>query len=221
MLEKGCGKDEIMEKTRHGVGVADANFTVNQGEILVVMGLSGSGKSTLVRCINRLIEPTRGKVIVDGEDVTQLSKKDLRFFRQKHFGMVFQNFALLPHRSVFEKRRIRPGDPGSGPGSPAGGGHEGPGAGGVEGLGGNRPRTSFPGACCSGWDWRARWLWMPTSCSWTKAFSALGPADSAGHAGRTAGLAGKKCQKNHRVHQPRPGRSHQAGRQDRVDEGTA
>ncbi len=100
MLENGCGKDEIMEKTRHGVGVADANFTVNQGEILVVMGLSGSGKSTLVRCINRLIEPTRGKVVVDGEDVTQLSKKDLRFFRQKHFGMVFQNFALLPHRSV-------------------------------------------------------------------------------------------------------------------------
>lgn len=100
MLAQGRSKTEIMEKTRQGVGVADASFTVNQGEILVVMGLSGSGKSTLVRCINRLIEPTSGKVIVNGEDVTKLSKKALRYFRQKHFGMVFQNFALLPHRTV-------------------------------------------------------------------------------------------------------------------------
>jgi glycine betaine/proline transport system ATP-binding protein len=82
------------------VGVADASFVVNTGEILVVMGLSGSGKSTLVRCINRLIEPTTGRVLVNGEDVTQLSQKELRHFRQKHFGMVFQNFALFPHRSV-------------------------------------------------------------------------------------------------------------------------
>jgi len=100
MVHDGHSKEEIMEKTRHGVGVADANFVVNTGEILVVMGLSGSGKSTLVRCINRLIEPTTGRVLVDGEDVTQLGKKDLRHFRQKHFGMVFQNFALFPHRSV-------------------------------------------------------------------------------------------------------------------------
>lgn len=89
-----------MEKTRHGVGVANASFTVNQGEILVVMGLSGSGKSTLVRCINRLINPTSGRVLVDGKDVTLLNKKELRHFRQKHFGMVFQNFALFPHRTV-------------------------------------------------------------------------------------------------------------------------
>lgn len=100
MLEAGRTKDEIMEKTRHGVGVANASFQVKQGEILVVMGLSGSGKSTLVRCINRLIEPTSGKVLVNGEDVTQLSTKALRQFRQKHFGMVFQNFALFPHRTV-------------------------------------------------------------------------------------------------------------------------
>ncbi len=100
MVRAGHSKDEIMEKTRHGVGVVDANFVVRTGEILVVMGLSGSGKSTLVRCINRLIEPTAGKVIVNGEDVTRIGKKDLRHFRQKHFGMVFQNFALFPHRSV-------------------------------------------------------------------------------------------------------------------------
>ena len=100
MVQDGHSKDEIMEKTRHGVGVVDASFVVNTGEILVVMGLSGSGKSTLVRCINRLIEPTAGRVLVNGEDVTRLGKKELRHFRQKHLGMVFQNFALFPHRSV-------------------------------------------------------------------------------------------------------------------------
>ena len=100
MLKKGHSKDEIMEKTRHGVGVSNASFQVNQGEILVIMGLSGSGKSTLVRCINRLINPTSGRVLVDGKDVTLLNKKELRHFRQKHFGMVFQNFALFPHRTV-------------------------------------------------------------------------------------------------------------------------
>ena len=100
MLREGHSKDAIMEKTRHGVGVADASFYVEQGEILVIMGLSGSGKSTLVRCSNRLIEPTAGKIFVNGEDVTALDKRALRHFRLRHFGMVFQNFALLPHRNV-------------------------------------------------------------------------------------------------------------------------
>ena len=100
LLKEGKTKDEIMEETRHGVGVADVSFTVKEGEILVVMGLSGSGKSTLIRCINRLIEPTAGEIIVDGQAVTKLSVKQLRAFRQKHFGMVFQNFALFPHRTV-------------------------------------------------------------------------------------------------------------------------
>lgn len=100
MVKAGYSKEEIMEKTKHGVGVVDASFVVNAGEILVVMGLSGSGKSTLVRCLNRLIEPTAGKVVINGVDVTLLEKKELRQFRQKHLGMVFQNFALFPHRSV-------------------------------------------------------------------------------------------------------------------------
>jgi len=100
MLHQGKTKDQIMEETKHGVGVAEASFTVQEGEILVVMGLSGSGKSTLVRCINRLIEPTSGSIEVSNVDVTKLSKKELRKFRLKHFGMVFQNFALFPHRSV-------------------------------------------------------------------------------------------------------------------------
>ncbi|CAB5138374.1 Glycine betaine ABC transporter, ATP-binding protein OtaA [Olavius algarvensis associated proteobacterium Delta 3] len=100
MLEQGLSKAEIMDKIRHGIGIANVSFEVTEGEILVVMGLSGSGKSTLVRCINRLIEPTSGRVVVNGEDVTRLTTKDLRIFRQKHFGMVFQNFALFPHRTV-------------------------------------------------------------------------------------------------------------------------
>ncbi len=102
LLDQGLSKEAIMEKTRHGVGVADVTFDVDEGEILVVMGLSGSGKSTLVRCINRLIEPTSGTILVDGEDVLKLSDKALRSFRQNHFGMVFQNFALFPHRTVLK-----------------------------------------------------------------------------------------------------------------------
>ena len=100
LLQGGAGKNEIMEKTGHGVGVNNASFSVGEGEIVVVMGLSGSGKSTLVRCINRLIEPTSGKVVIDGEDVTAMDKEELRKFRLRKMGMVFQNFALFPHRTV-------------------------------------------------------------------------------------------------------------------------
>jgi len=102
MLEKGAAKDEILKKTKQGVGIANVSFDVQDGEILVVMGLSGSGKSTLVRCINRLIEPTRGRVYVDGQEITTLSPKELRMVRQQKFGMVFQNFALFPHRTVVQ-----------------------------------------------------------------------------------------------------------------------
>jgi glycine betaine/proline transport system ATP-binding protein len=100
MLEQGAGKDEIMEKLGNPVGVADVSFDVKEGEIVVVMGLSGSGKSTLVRCINRLFEPTAGKIIVDGTDVIGLDQDELMRFRRAKFGMVFQNFALFPHRRV-------------------------------------------------------------------------------------------------------------------------
>ena len=102
LIAQGKLKDQIFAETRQTVGVYDASFTVQEGEIVVVMGLSGSGKSTLVRCLNRLIEPTAGKVFIDGQDVTALSKNELRQFRQKHLGMVFQNFALFPHRTVCE-----------------------------------------------------------------------------------------------------------------------
>ena len=102
MLSKGRTKDEIMAETRHGVGVNNASFEVKEGEIVVVMGLSGSGKSTLVRCLNRLITPTAGKVLVDGQDVATMGDEELRQLRQRKMGMVFQNFALFPHRTVLE-----------------------------------------------------------------------------------------------------------------------
>ncbi|WMW66695.1 glycine betaine/L-proline ABC transporter ATP-binding protein [Nitratidesulfovibrio liaohensis] len=102
MVREGKPKDEIYKRTGHAVGVNRATFDVEEGEIVVVMGLSGSGKSTLVRCLNRLIEPTDGTVRIDGTDVTTLSMKDLRALRQRTFGMVFQNFALFPHRTVLE-----------------------------------------------------------------------------------------------------------------------
>ena len=100
LLKQGYTKDQILEKTGLGVGIADVSFHVDEGEILVIMGLSGSGKSTLVRCLNRLIEPTEGKILLEGTDITSLNKEELRQLRQKRFGMVFQHFALFPHRSV-------------------------------------------------------------------------------------------------------------------------
>jgi len=99
-IEEGLSKKEIMEKHKLAVGVSNASFELQQGELLVIMGLSGSGKSTLLRCVNRLIEPTAGKVYVDGEDVLDYSSEELRKMRMKKFGMVFQRFGLLPHRTV-------------------------------------------------------------------------------------------------------------------------
>ncbi|MFO7815963.1 MAG: glycine betaine/L-proline ABC transporter ATP-binding protein [Halanaerobiales bacterium] len=102
MLKNGSTKKEVLEKNNSTVGVDDASFDVKEGEIFVIMGLSGSGKSTLLRCINRLIEPTAGSIKVDGHEVCDFGKEELRKFREKEFGMVFQNFALLPHRTVLE-----------------------------------------------------------------------------------------------------------------------
>jgi len=84
------------------VGVNNASFEVDNGEILVIMGLSGSGKSTLLRCISRLTEPTAGQIILDGQDLLSLSPKELIEIRREKMGMVFQNFALLPHKTVLE-----------------------------------------------------------------------------------------------------------------------
>jgi glycine betaine/proline transport system ATP-binding protein len=102
LLEQGLSKDEIFERTRTTVGVQRADFAIHEGEVFVVMGLSGSGKSTLVRMLNRLIEPTRGEVRVDGTDITRMSRRELIRMRRSAMSMVFQSFALLPHKSVAE-----------------------------------------------------------------------------------------------------------------------
>jgi len=102
LVREGLDKATIFNETGLGVGVNQASFSANEGELLVIMGLSGSGKSTLVRCINRLIDPTDGSILVDGVDITKLDGPELRKLRQKKLGMVFQNFALLPHKTIYE-----------------------------------------------------------------------------------------------------------------------
>lgn len=102
LVSEGKDKKEILAQTGCTVGVNQANFTVNDGEIFVIMGLSGSGKSTIIRMVNRLINSTDGEVEIDGQKVMQLSKEELRKLRQDKIGMVFQNFALFPHLTVLE-----------------------------------------------------------------------------------------------------------------------
>ena len=93
---------ELREKTGNTAAVRDVSFDVAPGEVFVVMGLSGSGKSTLVRCLTRLIEPTSGHIVMDGEDILEASTSRLRELRRTRFSMVFQNFGLLPHRKVID-----------------------------------------------------------------------------------------------------------------------
>ncbi|MQS75350.1 quaternary amine ABC transporter ATP-binding protein [Companilactobacillus halodurans] len=102
LSRQGKSKAEILKETGATIGVDRANFKINDGEIFVIMGLSGSGKSTLVRMVNRLIEPTEGEVLIDGESVMKMDKKKLRDVRRKKMSMVFQNFGLLPNRTVLD-----------------------------------------------------------------------------------------------------------------------
>ncbi|WP_027014852.1 glycine betaine/L-proline ABC transporter ATP-binding protein ProV [Comamonas composti] len=102
LVRQGRSKQEILERTGQSIGVFDAHFNIEAGEIFVVMGLSGSGKSTLVRMLNRLIEPTSGRILVNGEDINALSERELRALRRKDISMVFQSFALMPHMSVLD-----------------------------------------------------------------------------------------------------------------------
>ena len=102
MLKEGHDKASVLEETGMTVGVNNASFTIEAGEIFVIMGLSGSGKSTIVRMLNRLIEPTSGRVLVDGEDVTAMNQKELVNFRLRNMSMVFQSFALMPHQTVLD-----------------------------------------------------------------------------------------------------------------------
>ncbi len=102
LLDKGQSKDSILKETGCTVGVNRASFSVEPGEIFVIMGLSGSGKSTLIRLINRLIEPTQGSILIDGDDLAKMDKTSLRNVRREKLSMVFQQFALFPYRTILE-----------------------------------------------------------------------------------------------------------------------
>ena len=102
LLREGKSKGDILKETGCTVAVKDASFHIQPGEFFVIMGLSGSGKSSLLRCLNRLIEPTDGRVILNDVDITSLGTEELQRVRRKEMAMVFQKFGLLPHRSVLE-----------------------------------------------------------------------------------------------------------------------
>ena len=102
LARTGMGKDEVQAETDHVVGLHDVSFSVSKGEIFVVMGLSGSGKSTAIRTVNKLHDITAGTVMVDGTDVQRLEGSSLQAFRRQNMGMVFQHFALFPHRNVID-----------------------------------------------------------------------------------------------------------------------
>ncbi len=102
LVRQGVSKEELLKKTGNGIGVCKVNFEVEEGSIFVIMGLSGSGKSTLIRCLNRLIEPTSGSVFIDGHDICSYDEKQLLSIRRNKIAMVFQHFALLPHKTIEE-----------------------------------------------------------------------------------------------------------------------
>ncbi|MCC5984065.1 MAG: betaine/proline/choline family ABC transporter ATP-binding protein [Rhodobacteraceae bacterium] len=101
-VRAGMGKTELMARHRHVLGLRDINVEMKAGEITVIMGLSGSGKSTLIRHVNRLIEPTAGEIMIDGENILAFGETRLRDLRRRHMSMVFQHFALLPHKTVLD-----------------------------------------------------------------------------------------------------------------------
>ena len=102
LVKNGIGKEELLEKSNCVLGLNNINLNIQKAKIQVVMGLSGSGKSTLIRHLNRLIEPTSGEIIVNGTDILKLNTKELVQFRQNNMSMVFQKFALFPHKTVLQ-----------------------------------------------------------------------------------------------------------------------
>lgn len=106
LVRQGHTKQQILEETGQSIGVFDASFSIEKGEIFVIMGLSGSGKSTLVRMLNRLIKPTAGRILIDGEDIVTVSDSRLRELRRKDISMVFQSFALMPHMTVLDNAAL-------------------------------------------------------------------------------------------------------------------
>ena len=102
LIDKGLSKEDIFKQTGNTIGLQDVSLSIEEKEIFVVMGLSGSGKSTLLRCVNRLIPATSGHIYFDDQDINTLEQKMLRQLRRHKISMVFQNFALLPHKNVID-----------------------------------------------------------------------------------------------------------------------
>ena len=102
LVKKGVSKDDLLEKSKCVLGLNNINLNIKKAKVQVVMGLSGSGKSTLIRHLNRLIEPTSGQILVNNEDILSLSPKALVQFRQNNMSMVFQKFALFPHKQYYK-----------------------------------------------------------------------------------------------------------------------
>ena len=102
LIREGKSKDEVLAKTGCAVGINNLSLTIDAGEVFVIMGLSGSGKSTLVRHLNRLIDPSSGEILVDGQNILEYDMPALRQFRRHKISMVFQSFGLLPHRNVLD-----------------------------------------------------------------------------------------------------------------------
>lgn len=100
LIDKGKSKEEILEETGCTIGINDASFDIKKKEVFVIMGLSGSGKSTVLRCLNRLIEPTKGEILIGDTNITNMSHEELLDIRRNQMSMVFQNFGLFPHRTV-------------------------------------------------------------------------------------------------------------------------
>ena len=102
MVKNGANKEEVLEQTGHTVGLDNVSLKIEEGETFVCMGLSGSGKSTLIRHLNRLIDPTDGEIIVEGNNVMSFNKEQLIDFRRHKMSMVFQRFGLFPHKTVIQ-----------------------------------------------------------------------------------------------------------------------
>jgi len=106
LVREGLSKKDIFARTGQTIGVFDVSLEIQAGELFVIMGLSGSGKSTLVRLLNRLIEPSAGHILIDGDNINEHSPKELRELRRKDISMVFQSFALMPHLTVRENTAL-------------------------------------------------------------------------------------------------------------------
>ena len=213
MAQSGVMKDDVQAATDHVVGLHDVTFSVDDGEIFVIMGLSGSGKSTAIRTVNRLHDTTAGTVVVDGTDVATLNQREMESFRREKMGMVFQHFALFPHRTVVDNVAYGLKVNGVATGERRRLAFEA-----LELVGLERYYLSFPRELSGGMQQRvglARALAADLDILlMDEAFSALDPLIRRQMQDELAGHAGRPAAQDHPVHHPRPQRALRVG--DRV-----